>query len=239
MALKDLIAQKSALTEQAIETIVSDYVRYDIDEKAIHFTPAAVNLSNKAKVLIYLVALQGWPFVSDDAVATSAKPADLEQHLAIPGGTLRPTLKDLKDRHLIAVKDGAYSVRSAGLASIKAELDVANGSSSQAPIRITPRRRRQPTSPPDQIDELQRERRKTRSGKGGNLSAKFEGWITAGFFAAPRTLSDVQKRFHEEGIIIPQTSIPGYLLKAVREERLARTEAEVRGRRVWVYQNKK
>lgn len=60
-----------------------------------------------------------------------------------------------------------------------------------------------------------------------------------GFFDEGRTLSDVQTRFHEEAIIIPQTSIPSYLLKAVRDNRLSRRKEKLEGKERWVYRTVK
>ena len=63
MALKDLSVE-TALTEGAIEAIVTGYVRYVTSEKKLELTPEGAKLSGKAKVLIHLVALQGWPYVT-------------------------------------------------------------------------------------------------------------------------------------------------------------------------------
>src|SRR5690242_19526362 len=95
MALKDLVATRRQLNEAAIEAIVKDYVRYDPDKAEIILTPAATRLPNKQKVLIYLVALEGWVYLKPELEAASAKPAELENALGIPGGTLRPLLRDL------------------------------------------------------------------------------------------------------------------------------------------------
>ncbi len=230
MALKDLIASKSALTEEAVEALIKDYVRYDVEEKEITFLPAAARLSGKQKVLVYLVALQGWPIVAKgQEIPTAAKPAHIGERVGVPGGTLRPLLKDLKDRHLIAWKAGAYSVRAASLADIKAEVD------GKAPARSAPKPKRAKT-PEKAVPGEPKVKRKA-SGKSGDLTAKFNGWIDEGFFRKPRTLGEVRDRFHEQGDIIPRTTIPAYLLAAVRTKppRLTRTRADVDGKKVWVY----
>jgi hypothetical protein len=61
-------------------------------------------------------------------------------------------------------------------------------------------------------------------GKTGNIAATFERWIDEGYFDEPRTLADVQKRFRKEAMMVPQTSLPGYFLGAVRKGRLNRDE---------------
>jgi hypothetical protein len=244
MALKDLIASTSALTEEAIENLIKDYARYDVEDKQVAFLPAASKLSGRQKVLVYLVALQGWPILAKgQEIPTAAKPAHLGERVGIHGGTLRPLLKDLKDRHLIATKGGAYSVRAASLSDIKAELE------GRAPARRPPKPTRSGTAkgthakapPKDALTKAtpagSKPKRKTAVGKAGELTEKFNGWITDGFFDTPRTLSEVQGRFHEQGDIVPRTTIPSYLLAAVRARpaRLVRKKADVGGKDVWVY----
>lgn len=238
MALKDLVAQKAAITEAAVEEIIAEYVRYDVDEAEIVFTPAASGLSNKEKIFVYLVALQGWPFVTETDVPTEAKPAALGEALGIPGGSLRPTLKDMKDRHFITVRAGAYSVKSSALEAIKGELG-----SKRASDRSTPDKRKNRKKPArtkirrksksDQVAKNKKAPART------GISDTFSDWIDEGFFDDARTLSEVQAKFHEEGIIIARTSMPTYLLGAVRKKRLTRQKEEIGGKQIWVYQTKK
>lgn len=122
MPLKDLMIKGTVLREKQIEELVSDYVRYDPETKEIILLPAANSLKNNAKILIYLVALQGWPFVTKEPVPTDATPATIEHALHIPGNTIRPILKGLKDSHMILVKGRSYSIHPAALAHIRDEI---------------------------------------------------------------------------------------------------------------------
>lgn len=243
MSLKDLIASKSSLAEDVIEEIVSEYVRYDTDHKAVFLTPEGHELSGKSKVLVYLVALQGWPFILDDVVPMDPKPGEIEKHTGIHGGSLRPLLKELKDRRIVIEKGGRYSVLSAALQSIKKELGSAPSAS-----RSKPKKRKASSKPNIEAEEASENaeagssaKKKTarKSASKGNVAERFNSWIDQGYFNDWKTLSDVQKRFHKEAIMVPQTSMPIYLLGAVRAGRLEREKHDVSGKTVWAYKKAK
>jgi hypothetical protein len=220
-----------------IEEIVADYVRYDVDHKGVFLTPEAHHLSNKAKVLIYLVALQGWQFVINESVPADAKPSEIEEGVGITGGSLRPVLKELKDRKIIVEKGGRYSVLSAALGAVKAELDGSPTSPRKTKKPSKTRKAVEARTPKDnQASEKPHKRKSNKATPSANISERFESWIDEGFFDKPKSLSDVQKRFHKEAVLVPQTSLPTYLLKAVRQNRLARDKEDVGGKKVWVYQ---
>jgi hypothetical protein len=261
MALKDLIAEKGALDEAAIERIVGPYVRYDTEAREIHFMPAFAGLSNKAKILVYLVALQGWRFVTDEAMPIDARPSDIEAVTGIPGGSLRPVLRGLSESHHLSENDSRYSVRSTSLAAVEGELSGGGGDGVVVRRRAGSRKAtRSKVRTPDasdlhddegvegeedeQADEIAVEesgvaatakRPRKVAGKTGNLAATFERWIDEGYFDEPRTMADVQKRFRKEAIMVPRTSLPGYFLGAVRKGRLTRDEVEANGKTVWAY----
>ncbi|MGH6718912.1 MAG: hypothetical protein ACREER_06300 [Alphaproteobacteria bacterium] len=222
MALKDLVAEKGTLDEAAIERIVSPYVRYDVKAKEITFMQAFAGLSNKAKILVYLAALQGWKFVTDDSISSDARPADIEAATGIRGGSLRPTLRGLCEGHVLSERDSRYSVRPASFPAIEAGL---KGSDQDVVIRRarpSPRKAsrtaRDTTDDAGNVEDVQIDNgtatesagakrvrklgRKTR-----NIAATFERWIDEGYFDEPRTLADVQRRFRKNAIMVPQTRV--------------------------------
>ena len=247
MALKDLIADKGALDEASIERIVGPYLRYDVEAQELTFLQSFVSLSNKAKILVYLVALQGWKFITEEPIPSDARPADIESATGIPGGSLRPLLRELTENHYLSERSSRYSVRATSLTIVEAELK-GDGNGTAAPRSRLPRRklsrRTQETQAGTAAGGIQTEeepgavasrRGRKLSGKTGNVAATFERWIDEGYFDEPRTLADVQKRFRREAIMVPQTSLPGYFLGAVRKGRLNREEKTVGSRTVWAY----
>lgn len=98
MPLKDLVAKKSEIAESVIEAIVSKYVRYYTDALEIGLTPDGTRLSGENKVLVYLVALLGWRYVTDAAPEISTKPADLEKVLGIPAERFAPCSRASRTR---------------------------------------------------------------------------------------------------------------------------------------------
>lgn len=236
MALRDLVASTSALTEETIEAIVSDFVRYDTDEAELVLLPKFTGLLVAHKVLIFLAALHGWRFIVDGEVAVSMKPSEIEAKTGIPGGSLRPALRKLSDQKLLASKGGAYFVKPASLVSIQNEVRVRDTGSSQSskPRRVV-KAKAAAASKPAASTAPRTPRRATSS----NLQAKFDSLYDEGFFSEQRTLNDLEIRFHEEAVIVRRTSIPKLLLRGVTAGRLKRVKADVGGRKLWVYSNKK
>lgn len=230
MPLKSLVAKKSEIAESAIEAIVTPYVRYYVESFEIGFTPEFSNLSNDRKILVYLVAVQGWQYVADDAPAVKTKPADLEKSVGIPGGTLRPTLKTLRERHLIAEKDGAYSVREGNLPSIAGIVGGGSTVSRKASKAKAPKKQEESTAQPEK-------KKKAKAGKaaGNYIADHLEKWLKSDYFNSPRTVRVVLDRLHEVGAIADAAPVAGSLLRLVQREKLSRKRVDENGKQVWAY----
>lgn len=224
MPLKDLVAKKSEIAESVIEAIVSKYVRYYTDTLEIGFTPDGAGLSGENKVLVYLVALLGWRYVADNVPEVSTKPADLEKALGIPGGTLRPLLKSLKDAHLIAPSANGYSVREGNLEAIASAI-----SGEKKPVR------RKATAAVAHKPKAKGDGSAAQRSTGNPISSNIDAWIKGGFFKSLRTLHAVHHRLHEHGVIARQTSVSGPLLRAVQQGRLKRQKIMEDGKEIWAY----
>jgi hypothetical protein len=223
MSLKDLVAKKSEISEAVIEAIVLKYVRYYTDTSEIGFTQEGAELSGENKVLVYLVALLGWRYVTENPPVNSTKPANLEKVLGIAGGTLRPILKNLKDAHLIASSAEGYTVREGNLEAIAAAI---NGGKKASRKNVELARRVATTKKPSTT---------VKRSTGSPISSKVDAWIKEGFFKTPRTLRVVCERLHEQGVIAQQTSISGPLLRAVQQGHVVRRKISENGKEVWAY----
>jgi hypothetical protein len=194
-----------------------------VDTLEIGFTPECASLNGESKVLIYLVAILGWQYVADSPPPISTKPADLEKALGIPGGTLRPLLKSLKDSHLITPSNEGYTIREGNLEAIAAVVNGDKKSSQRKAVK------------PSKASKVKPDGTAGKRSSGNPISPKLDGWIKEGFFKTPRTLRSVHERLHEQGVITRQTSVSGPLLRAVKQERLTRRKISEDGKDVWAY----
>jgi hypothetical protein len=238
MPLKDLVADRSKLTEAAIEEIVKDYVRYDPGTYEVVLTPEGLALNNDAKVLVLLVAIVGWQYVVDEVQVVDTRPAALEQMTGIAGGTLRPVLKKLKDAHLVVAMDEGYSVRVANLDAIGRVI-----AGEKALSRPAPRKARAiSTQAVDTAAEGRDTPEKAPGPKGRRASgtpivASLGRLVDAGFFAEERTLGQVVSRLHEMAIIAKATSLSGPMADLVRAEKLTRKKVTEKGKDIWSYKS--
>jgi hypothetical protein len=242
MALRDLIADKSSFNEATIERVVSPYVRYDVEAQELTFLSPFARLSNKAKILVYLIGLQGWIFVTEEPVASDARPADIEAATGIPGGSVRPVLRELCDNHVVAERNGSYSVRATSLPAVEAEVAGAAVRPVQSFQRKgnRPKQRAKEASTEEQVEtDIGSARANPKRARKTGVGPTVDKWIEEGYFDEPKTLAEVQNRFRKEAIIVRQTSLPSYFLGAVRNKRLKREEMTVGNKKVWAYTTNK
>lgn len=232
MPLKDLVADHGKITEEIIEKIIADYVRYDPSRYEVVFTPEGNALANDSKILVYLVAVLGWQYVASKVEQVSTKPADLESVLGIAGGTLRPTLKKLKDAHLLSAADGHYSIRPANLDAVARTI---SGAKATSPARRPTKKSKSKSNsaPSDKTSSEQK-------GKGQRKSTvpirqPLSKLVKQGFFKEYRTLSQVVDRLHEQAIIAKNTSLSGPVAELVRDGTLERKKTKDGGKGVWGY----
>ena len=232
MALKDLVIERGKITEEMVETIIANFVHYELNPSAIVFTPEGYSLKNDTKVLIYLVAILGWQYIVDEEHQTDTRPAALEIALGIPGGTLRPILKKLKDAHLLAIIDGHYSIHPSNLNAISR---IVRG---EKPAPTSNKSVKTPRAKSDTRKGTSRTKgdiNKTKKKHGISIRSSLDQLIADKFFTEYRTLGHVSDRLQELAIIIKVTSLSGPIADLVRDKKLQRKKIEQNGKQVWAY----
>src|SRR5437868_5263870 len=120
MALKDHVTDSAKLSEEEIEGIVADFIKYDPTNKAIVFLPKTHELSVEKKILLHLVALRGWRFiVRENPPAADASPREIERVTGVRGGTLRPMLRALVQSRMLDSRKGRYEIAAHNLGRVR------------------------------------------------------------------------------------------------------------------------
>ncbi len=233
MPLRDLAVNTDELEERWIEEIVEPYVNYDVDKENLILLPKASSLSTRAKVLLYLVALKGWPYLTDNKVSVSAKPAQIGNELGVHGGTLRPALKELKDARLVSMDGQAYEISIPALPNVKAEIEKSASRSQESRGGASRKKSSSKSSGQSSNDKSSGTVKQRRNAE------FFDRQVAEGFFNEPKILADVVERFHEYGLTVHKGTVSPLLIKAVRGDQLRRKKSRIDGREMWAYESVK
>lgn len=229
MALKDHTIDSTKISEELIESIITERVKYDPAKETIVLLPAVRGLTNDKKVLLFLAALQGWRFlVKENVPSESASPADITRATGIPGGSVRPLLRGLEDRKILLAVKGKYELPAHNLGRVR---DIIAGKGSQTEIRIN-------------IHKHDKNKKNTKLSSGiKNSSSRplaseaFDKLLKNNWFKGGKTLSQLKDKLKEMAVIVPTSQLPQYLLKACRGEnpKLKRKQEVIEGKKLWVY----
>lgn len=110
MSLTDLVVDEAELQEAAIEKVVSSYVKYSKEGNVI-VDPKLLKEPIKKQIMVYLFAKSGLRFLikaTQDEIFVSNE--ELEKKLGLPGGSVRPNVKRLRDEGLLISKGGRHTI---------------------------------------------------------------------------------------------------------------------------------
>jgi hypothetical protein len=229
MALKDHTIDSTKISEELIESIITERVKYDPAKETIVLLPAVRSLTNDKKVLLFLAALQGWRFlVKENTPSESASPTDITRATGIPGGSVRPLLRGLEDRKILIAVKGKYELPAHNLGRVR---DIITGKGNQSEVHTS-------------IHKHDKNKKNIKLNSGVKSSSNrplaseaFEKLLKNKWFKGGKTLSQLKDKLKEIAVIVPMSQLPQYLLKAVGGEdpKLERKQEMIGGKKLWVY----
>ncbi len=232
MALKNHTIDSTKVSEEQIETIIADRIKYDPKNQKVVLLPNARTLSNDRKILLYLVALKGWKFlIEKDTPPEDASPLEITHSTGIPGGSVRPILRGLEDRKIIVTHKGRYEIPSHNLSTIQTLL------SKQDPIGPVVTKHSKADSKSKSTKEAKAKRGSNNSNK-PTLGEGFASLMEKKWFKGGKTINQLKEKLDEMTIFPPIEQLPWHLLNAYRKGNLTRSKQTTDGKKVWVYEQK-
>lgn len=122
--LGKLFVDGQAIDRELLANAIFPYVRIYLEQgnAQIAFTKEGEALTSKEKLLTYLLARKAIHLRNKELLASEAvSPKELEAATGIPGGTIRPVLKQLRDERLVQIdksEEGGYIARNHALNQI-------------------------------------------------------------------------------------------------------------------------
>ena len=100
-ALEELVVDAREIDRDLVATFLKPYLRIDGPTCAILPQEGWGEVSNEARVLLYLVARKAMVALNLGLPQEGASPLDIERATGIPGGSVRPALKRLLKARLV------------------------------------------------------------------------------------------------------------------------------------------
>lgn len=140
MGLKKLLVSEEKVTEEVLERILGDFVRLAQDTRKVIFTPSGAHLPARPKVLLVLAAQHAWRFIQPGGEGDpTLTVAEIGAQTGLPGNTLRPVLKQLKDSRILEIPSkGVYRLPPHSLPQVEREIEEVR----QKPRQSEPPRRK-------------------------------------------------------------------------------------------------
>ena len=108
MSIQDLVVKSSEIGETALEKILKPYVQL-VDNGEISFNGSFFDLNADDKIGVALVAKDAWKYIpGKENLAGGVKNEELEKLTLLPGNTVRPVVKRLRDKGLIRTEKAVH-----------------------------------------------------------------------------------------------------------------------------------
>ena len=216
MSLEDLIIDHKQISKELLEKLLVGRVELIKEDEGVNLTRISNNYSNKTRVLLYLCGKKAWEFLNSRGVNTSIE--ELQKNLGIPGNTIRPILKELKDSYQVESEKGKYKILPKGIFELEKIIEhKSEGEKTNAT----------------------KTKKADKSSRQVSKSEYINMLYNDGYFKEPKKMTDIMNKLKKLGVNIKLTSLPPYLLPLVRKRRLDREQITEGKRKIWVYKSSK
>lgn len=119
--LEDLVISGKEIDQSLVTEILAPYLRLDKDTCSIRPTAEWDSFSNKAKVMLYLIARKAMKALDFALESEEASPSDIAKETGMKRGSVFPTVRELSADRLIEQtrKLGGYLVPNHALQRIR------------------------------------------------------------------------------------------------------------------------
>lgn len=108
MSIQDLLVKSSDVGEAAMEKILKPYVQF-VDNGEISFNGPFFDLRADEKIGVALIAKDSWKYILEkENLSGGMKNEELEKITLLPGNTVRPAVKNLRDKGLIRTEKSIH-----------------------------------------------------------------------------------------------------------------------------------